>query len=199
MPELVQLLLGLSHRVESDGDVQHQRRLHRGEWDRALAFLGLRDAQLGPDLDGFGGALILARRHTACSGRCDHLAGRYEHGAIEAAVAMGCIEIDDITQQHLALVEGVAPTEHGVERQRAFADGTEHRLAAGLDALRNRHLSFTRQELDRPHLPQIHPNRVVGTPDIVMIEVTACLGRLAFGCRRLFALVALGHRDPEFG
>src|SRR5580692_5117721 len=59
--------------------------------------------EIGTELDRFGGALILARRHTACSGRCDHLAGRYEHGAIEAAVAMGCIEIDDITQQHLAL------------------------------------------------------------------------------------------------
>src|SRR5271165_2085211 len=63
----------------------------------------------------------------------------------------------------------------------------------------NRHLSFTRQKLDRPHLPQIHPNRVVGTPGIVMTEVTACLGQLAFGCHRLFALVVLGHCDPEFG
>ena len=33
--------------------------------------------------------------------------------------------------------------------------------------------------------PQIHPNRVVCTPGIVMTEVTACLGRLAFGCHRL--------------
>src|SRR6266851_2000585 len=113
--------------------------------------------------------------------------------------AVGCIEIDDVAQQHLSFVEGITPTENGVERQRAFADGAEHHLAAGLEALRNRHLSFTRQELDRPHLPEIHPNRVVCTPGIVMTEVTAGLGRLAFGCHRLVALVALGHRDPELG
>ena len=192
--------MDLSHRVEGADDLQPQLCLPRGGRDRTLVVLGLRGATLALDLarGDFGGALILASRLPACWGSCHRLAGRENHRAIEAPV-VGCIEIDDVAQQHLSFVEGVTPTENGVERQRAFADGAEHHLAASLDALRNRHLSFTRQELDRPHLPQIHPNRVVCTPGIVMTEVTACLGRLAFGCHRLFALVALGHRDPEFG
>ncbi len=197
MLELVQLPLDLSHRVEGADDVQRQLCLPRGARDRALVVRGLRGATLAPRGD-FGGALILASRLPACRGCCHRLAGRENHRAIEAA-AVGCIEIDDVAQQHLSFVEGVTPTENGVERQRAFADGAEHHLAAGLDALRNRHLSFTRQEPDRPHLPQIHPNGVVGTRDIVNVEVAACLGGLAFGCGRLLALVALGHRDPEFG
>ena len=41
--------------------------------------------------------------------------------------------------------------------------------------------------------------RVVVTPGIFMIEATACLGELAFGCQQLFALIVPGHRDAKFG
>jgi len=194
MLELAQLPMDSSHRVEGADEVQRQLCLPRSERDRTLVVLGLGRAKLALARDDVGSALILASRLPACRGCCHCPVGRANHRAIEAAV--GCIEIDDVAQQHLSFIEGVTPTENGVDRQRALADGAEHHLSAGLDALRNRHLSFTRQALDRRHLPQIHPNRVVGTPGIVMIEVTACPGRLAFGCHRFLALVALGHRDP---
>ena len=196
MPERVQLPMDLSHRLEGADEVQRQLCLPRSERDRTLVVLGLCRARFALAGDDGGGALILASKAPACR-ECRHcLAGRADHRAIKAAV--GCIEIDDIAQQHPSFIEGVTPTENGVERQRTLTNGAEHHLSAGLDALRNRHLSFTRQALCRPHLSQIHPNRVVGPPGIFMIEVTVRLGRLAFGSHRLLALVALGHCDPEF-
>src|SRR5262249_62164843 len=55
-----------------------------------------------------------------------------------------------------------APDDNGLERQRARAQPRDHGLAAGLDALGNRDLAFAREQLDRAHLAQVHPDRIVG-------------------------------------
>jgi len=111
VPELVQLPMDLSHRLEGADEVQRQRCLPRGERDRTLVVLGLCHAKLALAQDDVGGALVLASRAPAC---CHCLARHADHGAIEAAV--GCIEIDDIAQEHLSFVEGVTPAKNGVER-----------------------------------------------------------------------------------
>jgi len=95
--------MNLSHRVEGADDVHRQLCLHRGGRDRTLVVPRLRGAALALARSVFGGALILVRRLPACRGRCDRLAERENHRAIEAAV-IGCIEIDDVAQQHPAFV-----------------------------------------------------------------------------------------------
>jgi hypothetical protein len=74
---------------------------------------------------------------------------------------IGRFEIDDIAEQDLSFVQLIAPDDNRLESERAFAQALDHRLAAGLDALRNRDLAFARQKLDRSHLAQIHAHRIV--------------------------------------
>ncbi len=83
---------------------------------------------------------------------------------------VGRFEIDDVAQQHALLAQFLAPHHDGLERQRAFAQSADHRVAAGLDALGNGDLALARQQLHRAHLAQIHAHRVVGA-----------IGRLFFG------------------
>src|SRR6516165_3647084 len=71
-------------------------------------------------------------------------------------------EIDDVAQENLALVQLVAPDDDGLERERAFAQPRDHRLAAGLDAFGNRDFARTRKQLDRSDRPQIHAHGIVG-------------------------------------
>jgi hypothetical protein len=76
---------------------------------------------------------------------------------------IGGFEIDDLAQQRRAFVEFVAPDDDRLEGQRALTETTDHRLAAGLDALGDGDFAFARQKLHRAHFAQIHAHRVVGT------------------------------------
>ena len=67
-----------------------------------------------------------------------------------------------MAQEHLAVVQFVAPDDDGLERQRALAQPRDHRLAAGLDALGDRDLALARQQFHRAHLAQVHADRIVG-------------------------------------
>ena len=71
------------------------------------------------------------------------------------------LEIDDVTQENLGFVELVTPNDDRLEGQRALAQPRNHRLAAGFDALGDRDFAFAREQLDRPHLAQIHADRVI--------------------------------------
>ncbi len=75
---------------------------------------------------------------------------------------IGRLEVDDVAQEHLAVVELVAPDDDGLEGQRALAQARDHRLAAGLDALGNGDFALARKQLDRTHFAQIHAHGVVG-------------------------------------
>src|SRR5215831_16017946 len=46
---------------------------------------------------------------------------------------IGRFEVDDVAQEHLSLVELVAPDDDGLEGERALAQAGDHRFAAGLD------------------------------------------------------------------
>ncbi len=97
---------------------------------------------------------------------------------------VGRFEVDDVAKEDLSFVELVAPDDDGLERQRAFAETRDHRLAAGLDALGDGDFALARQQLDRAHLAQIHPHRIVGA--------LAGLGLLGFGDGLLRDLDKLG-------
>ena len=120
---------------------------------------------------------------------------------VEAAAAIGRVEIDDVAQQHLSFVEGVAPTDDRAHRQRAFTDAADHHLAAGLDALGDRDLAFARQQLDRTHLAQIHAHRIIGAADIVVVEIAADLASASSASAAAgSSLSSLSiNVDPEFG
>src|SRR5271166_2701912 len=75
---------------------------------------------------------------------------------------VGCFKIDDIAEEDLPFVELVAPDDDGLKRERALAEARDHRLPAGLDALGDGDLAFTRQKLDRAHFAQVHPHGIVG-------------------------------------
>src|SRR5262249_16065432 len=75
---------------------------------------------------------------------------------------IGRFEIDDVAEENLAVVELVAPDDDGLEGQRALAEARDHRLAAGLDALRNRDFALAGQKFDRSHLAQIHAHGIIG-------------------------------------
>src|SRR6185437_4668692 len=120
----------------------------------------------------------------------------------EDVATIGSIEIDDVAQQHLALDQRVAPTDKGTDRERALADAADHHVAAGLDALGDRDLALARQQLDRPHLAQIHAHGIVGAADIV-VDVAARLALavlgLTLGFGGILALFAFDNVDAELG
>src|SRR5262249_31349964 len=57
--------------------------------------------------------------------------------------------------------ELVAPDDDGLEGERALAQASDHRFAAGLDALGNGDLALARQQLHRAHFAQIHAHRII--------------------------------------
>ena len=65
--------------------------------------------------------------------------------------AVGGFEIDDIAQQNLLLAQFIAPHHDGLERQRAFAEAADHRVAAGLDALGDGDFAFAAKQFDAAH------------------------------------------------
>ena len=86
---------------------------------------------------------------------------RGRHG-LGVGAGIGRFEVDDVAQEHLSLVELVAPDDDGLERERALAQARDHRLAAGLDALGDGDLALARQQLHRAHFAQIHAHGIVG-------------------------------------
>src|SRR5215472_7799561 len=81
--------------------------------------------------------------------------------ALASGTGIGRFEVDDVAQEDLTLVKLVAPNDDGLERERALAEPGDHRLAAGLDALGDRDLALTREQLHRAHLAQIHAHWIV--------------------------------------
>ena len=73
------------------------------------------------------------------------------------------------------------------ERHGAFAQGADHFLAPRLDALGDRDFAFAGEQLDAPHLAEIHADGVVGPADIVIIQIARRAG-LGGGDRRAVAL-----------
>src|SRR5215471_16950588 len=74
---------------------------------------------------------------------------------------IGRFEVDDVAQEHLSLVELVAPNDDGLEGEWALAQAGDHRFAAGFDALGDGDLALARQKLRRAHFAQIHAHRIV--------------------------------------
>ena len=74
----------------------------------------------------------------------------------------GGLEVDHVAQHDRLVEQLVAPDGDRLEGQRALAEAGDHRVAAGLDALGDGDLALARQELDRAHLAQVHPDRIVG-------------------------------------
>src|SRR6478736_1677340 len=99
--------------------------------------------------------VALAGAAGGAGGRCradrlrDRLAvgpDRGRHG-LGVGAGIGRFEVDDVAQEHLSLVELVAPDDDGLERERALAQARDHRLAAGLDALGDGDLALARKQL----------------------------------------------------
>jgi hypothetical protein len=75
------------------------------------------------------------------------------------------VEIEDLPQLHLAGVQRFRPLDDRVEGDRAFAQAEDHRVPAGFDPLGDGDLALAAQQLDRTHLAQVHPHRVIGALD----------------------------------
>ena len=88
----------------------------------------------------------------------------------------------------LASFELVAPDDDRLEGQRALAEPRDHRLAAGLDALGDRDLTLAGEQLDRAHLAQIHPHRIVGALGRLQVALGLDRQGLARGVDHVAAL-----------
>ena len=142
------ILLGLAGIAAGGHGAERGRRRRRGGWRDMGGRAG------SGRLAAFGrGFAVLA------IGTGDH---RSIHAGLGIGAGIGRFEIDDVAKEDLSFVQFVTPDDDGLEGQRAFAEARDHRLAAGLDALRNRDFAFAGQQLDRAHLAQIHAHGVVG-------------------------------------
>ncbi len=81
---------------------------------------------------------------------------------LAVGAGIGRLEIDDVAQEDLAFVQFVAPDDDRLEGERALAEASDHRLAAGFDALGDCDLALARQQFDAAHFAQIHAHRIVG-------------------------------------
>ena len=127
---------------------------------------------------------------------------------------IGRFEIDDVAQEHFAVVQFVAPDDDGLEGERALAQPGDHRLAAGLNTLGGGDLALAREQPNRAHLAKIHAHRVVGALDRLLglgfgrrlrrdLDQLAGLGFLALGLLARLLLFRLGllglnHVDAHF-
>ena len=66
----------------------------------------------------------------------------------------------------MLLLDGAVPAFDRGQRQRALPHCADHYLAAGHDALGDRNLSLTGEQLNRAHLTQIHAHGIVGAAKI---------------------------------
>ncbi len=87
--------------------------------------------------------------------------------------------------------------------QRALADAADHHLPAGLDALGDGDLALAREQLDVTHLPQVHPDGIVGAAEFALVHVAGGrlgVGDVGLGGRRcLVLLLGLDHADADLG
>src|ERR1700730_914054 len=81
---------------------------------------------------------------------------------LDVRAGIGCIEVDDVAQEDLALIELVPPDNDGLESERAFAKPPDHGLAAGLDTLGDGDLALARKQFHRAHFTEINAHGVVG-------------------------------------
>ena len=81
-------------------------------------------------------------------------------------------------QEHIAVIQFIAPDGDGLEGERALAQAGDHRLAAGLNTLGDGDLALAREQANRAHLTQIHAHRVVGALDRLLgLGFRRCLRR----------------------
>ena len=74
-------------------------------------------------------------------------------------------EVYNVVQEHIAVIQFIAPDGDGLEGERALAQAGDHRLAAGLNTLGDGDLTLAREQPNRAHLAQIHAHRVVAALD----------------------------------
>ena len=103
--------------------------------------------------------------------------------------AIGGVEIDDIAQQNRALLQRLAPMDHRAHGQRAFANAADHHLTARLNPLGDGDFTLARQQFNAAHFAQIHAHRIVGPPNVVVVDVAAGVAFLILGAFGLFAVV----------
>ena len=108
---------------------------------------------------------------------------------------VGRFQIDDVAEENFSVVEFVAPDDDGLEGERAFAQPSDHRLAAGLNAFGDGDFALAREQLDRAHLAQIHAHGVVGALGGVLgpglgRELGLDLDQLAFALLLVVGLLA---------
>ena len=144
----------------------------------------------------------------AAAGRGGHV-HLIERGAVHFVIAVeraaeGRLEVDHVAQQDVFVEKFVTPDGDGLKRQRAFAEARDHRVAAGLDPLGDGNLALARQKFDRPHLAQIHADRIIGA--VERFSRGADNGNFARGGGfhqfardlTLLGLVILDDVDPHF-
>ena len=85
---------------------------------------------------------------------------RRRHG-FSVRAGIGCVEVDNVAKEDLALVELVPPDDDRLEGERALAEPRDHCLAAGLDALGDGDLTLVREETHRAHFAEIHAHGIV--------------------------------------
>ncbi len=182
---LVQLLVEVLDLLEGFQNFRLQLLLQRGERKPGpLAFLAI--------------LRLVGRRHKRHRRRIT-VAGLgstvTRHGGLSCRLGLhrgagplGGFQIDDVAQQHAAGLQRVMPVDDGAEGQRAFAKPADHHIAAGLDPLGDRDLALAGEQLHAAHLAQIHPHRIIGTAQALLIHIAAGFGglvRLALGLLRL--------------
>jgi hypothetical protein len=99
-----------------------------------------------------------------CAARRGRDIDAFQIGAHQFVIAIqrpakGGLQIDHVAQQDVFGQKFVAPDRDGLERQRAFAEARDHRVAPGLDPLGDGDLAFAAQQFDRTHLAQVHADR----------------------------------------
>ena len=93
------------------------------------------------------------------------------------------------------------PGDDGANGQRTLADAADHHFAAGFDALGDGDFALARQELDTAHLAQVHAHRIVGAPEVLVIQIATGggfrLGGFRGGGGLLLALFGLDDVDAH--
>jgi hypothetical protein len=114
---------------------------------------------------------------------------------VEVLALVGLLRVaDDVLDADLVLLELLADLDDLSDRDGRREDGREHPLLALLDALRDLDLALAGEERDRAHLPQVHPDGVVGlgVRAVGVLDVLAALDRDPLVLGRLFLGDALG-------
>ena len=145
----------------------------------------------------------------AGNGRADSLRNRLAVGTdhhrhlhlLGVGAGIGGFKIDDVAEEDFSVVEFVAPDDDGLEGERAFAQPSDHRLAAGLNAFGDGEFTLARKEIHRAHFAEIHAHGVAGALGGVLgpglgRELGLDLDQLAFA---LLLVVGLLARALIFG